>query len=276
MHALLAAMHEPPPYVLVGHSYGGPIIQTFAARYPKDVAGLVYVDPTDFMQTRDDMCAIAKVAHMTDCAVLSKLNEQILRGAPPGYVAEGLEIRRAEADGFAPFRADGEAPMVPTVALLAGKMQPFPAGVTFPGDADRWFSATLEQHLAHWASLVNRLPQGTLVLTSASDHAIQLSEPELVTWGIRHVLAVNAHPELAGLVGEYALAPTVAMMITQSGGKLFIQLTGQPKFALTQESPTAFALAIVGAHVDFELDAAGRTTSVTLDQNGVRQRARRK
>ena len=40
----LAKMHEPGPYVLVGHSYGGPVIRNFAAMYPHDVAGMVQVD----------------------------------------------------------------------------------------------------------------------------------------------------------------------------------------------------------------------------------------
>jgi len=34
-----------PPYLLVGHSYGGALIRVFAARYPDDIVGLVLVDP---------------------------------------------------------------------------------------------------------------------------------------------------------------------------------------------------------------------------------------
>lgn len=41
----LRAAGEPPPYVLVGHSYGGLIARLFASRYRADVAGLVLVDP---------------------------------------------------------------------------------------------------------------------------------------------------------------------------------------------------------------------------------------
>lgn len=33
-----------PPYLLVGHSFGGLVVQRFAAMYPKDVLGLVLVD----------------------------------------------------------------------------------------------------------------------------------------------------------------------------------------------------------------------------------------
>ena len=45
LRSLLAAAAVPAPYILVGHSYGGLLVRAYAARYPKDVAGLVLVDP---------------------------------------------------------------------------------------------------------------------------------------------------------------------------------------------------------------------------------------
>jgi len=44
LHLLLAAAGIKPPYVLVGHSYGGMIVRLYADMYPKDVAGMVLVD----------------------------------------------------------------------------------------------------------------------------------------------------------------------------------------------------------------------------------------
>jgi pimeloyl-ACP methyl ester carboxylesterase len=44
LHALLAAAGEHGPYVLVGHSIGGPYAMTYAAQYPEDVAGMVLLD----------------------------------------------------------------------------------------------------------------------------------------------------------------------------------------------------------------------------------------
>jgi pimeloyl-ACP methyl ester carboxylesterase len=44
LHAVLAAARIEPPYVLVGHSWGGAIVQRFAFDYPATVAGLVLVD----------------------------------------------------------------------------------------------------------------------------------------------------------------------------------------------------------------------------------------
>lgn len=45
LRVLLERSGEAPPYVLVGHSYGGLVVRIFAARYPHLTAGLVLVDP---------------------------------------------------------------------------------------------------------------------------------------------------------------------------------------------------------------------------------------
>ena len=46
LHTLLRRGNVPGPYVLAGHSFGGLYVQTFAARYPGEVAGMVLVDST--------------------------------------------------------------------------------------------------------------------------------------------------------------------------------------------------------------------------------------
>jgi pimeloyl-ACP methyl ester carboxylesterase len=45
LRELLERAGVPGPYLLVGHSYGGLIVQIFAARFRADTAGLVLVDP---------------------------------------------------------------------------------------------------------------------------------------------------------------------------------------------------------------------------------------
>ncbi len=40
----LSKLGERGPFVLVGHSYGGPVMRNFAATYPHEVAGMVLVD----------------------------------------------------------------------------------------------------------------------------------------------------------------------------------------------------------------------------------------
>jgi pimeloyl-ACP methyl ester carboxylesterase len=45
LHVLLQSAGVPPPYVFVGHSFGGIVARVFAQRFKPDVAGLVLVDP---------------------------------------------------------------------------------------------------------------------------------------------------------------------------------------------------------------------------------------
>jgi pimeloyl-ACP methyl ester carboxylesterase len=45
LHLLLERAGIPPPYILVGHSFGGLTMPLFAARYPEQTAGVVLVDP---------------------------------------------------------------------------------------------------------------------------------------------------------------------------------------------------------------------------------------
>jgi pimeloyl-ACP methyl ester carboxylesterase len=44
LHTLLTNAHVPGPYVLVGHSSGGVYVRNFAAQYPDQVAGVVFLD----------------------------------------------------------------------------------------------------------------------------------------------------------------------------------------------------------------------------------------
>ena len=46
LHALLVAAGERGPFVLAGHSIGGPYAMAYADRYPDDVAGMVLLDST--------------------------------------------------------------------------------------------------------------------------------------------------------------------------------------------------------------------------------------
>ena len=45
LHTALGNARVAPPYILVGSSFGGPLIRVFAGMFPADVGGMVLVDP---------------------------------------------------------------------------------------------------------------------------------------------------------------------------------------------------------------------------------------
>ena len=69
-------------------------------------------------------------------------------------------------------------------------------------------------------------------------------------------------------VGEYQLAPNFSIAITQDGGRLFGQATGQSKNAIFAESENMFFLKVVSAKVEFVKDKEGKVSSLFLYQAG--------
>ena len=103
---LLAASGEPGPYVLVGHSLGGPIVRLYAAAHPAEVAGLVFDDALS-----EDLGDGLTPAQMQS---FEQLNDPVSQGRPPGsenafYSSAVVPLLRAAPPG----------PQVPTVILSA-------------------------------------------------------------------------------------------------------------------------------------------------------------
>ncbi len=70
-------------------------------------------------------------------------------------------------------------------------------------------------------------------------------------------------------VGQYELAaPKIVISFTLENGKLFGQVGGQSKFALSAESETVFFSKDVNLQITFTKDAHGQTTGLTFNQGG--------
>jgi len=73
---------------------------------------------------------------------------------------------------------------------------------------------------------------------------------------------------LDSYVGEYELAQNVRMTVTNEGGQLFIQVTGQSRLPVYAESEAEFFYKVVDAQVTFVIDPAGQVTGIVLHQGG--------
>ena len=70
-------------------------------------------------------------------------------------------------------------------------------------------------------------------------------------------------------IGVYQLAPSVSFTVTREGSRMYVQLTGQPRFEMFAEKEREFFLKSVDAQITFD------DGTLVLHQNGRDQRARR-
>lgn len=80
---------------------------------------------------------------------------------------------------------------------------------------------------------------------------------------------------LTRFVGRYELAPTFIIEITQDSAGLWAQATNQGKLRIYPSATATFFFRAVRADLQFETDAAGTVTSVTLRQNGANMQGRK-
>src|SRR5207247_7833970 len=98
LHTLLERAGERPPYVLVGHSYGGWLVRLYQSTYPADVAGMVLVEAGADNPLR--MLGDGRVVHASDLATG--------RPVPPGKTANPLRESDIPPAGRRQMKAGGD------------------------------------------------------------------------------------------------------------------------------------------------------------------------
>jgi pimeloyl-ACP methyl ester carboxylesterase len=188
LHRLLAETGIEPPYVLVGHSWGGALVRYFAGTYPEEVVGLLHLDPTDLTQSPAEELAVFESigAGAAERDAFYSLMEQSLAAATPEIRAEAdvlFDLLRSEpgARGLPPV------PDVPASVILAGRLTPLPGGL-LPFDTEAYARATLEQRTLNLRSWANVERGGEFVVLEGAGHFVHVEEPALVVSAIRELL----------------------------------------------------------------------------------------
>jgi len=163
LHTALEKAGVKPPYVLVGHSFGGIYVRVFAERYPKEVAGMVLLDPSQ--ESFNDWLKKNQPARLKDAQA------QIAK-APDGVRAEDV----ATDASYEEARAAKLPPGI-LVTLLSSTEDE-----TMPADARRLW---IEKH-KEWIATV---PGAKHIVVEKTGHFIQAQQPKLVIDTIRQMLS---------------------------------------------------------------------------------------
>jgi pimeloyl-ACP methyl ester carboxylesterase len=160
LHALLAAAGEKAPYVLVGQSIGGIYARRFAAQFPSEAVGFVFVDSAHEEQAlRFHQIAPAFSPLDADTAFLGLLTEP---GARLAWKTEA-----------------------PIIVLERG--QPLPRGPGTRDLTDQQFAALDRVWYELQDDLAQRSPHAQRRRATESGHFIQIDQPAIVIQAIKDV-----------------------------------------------------------------------------------------
>lgn len=165
LRALLLKAGLRPPYVLVGHSFGGLIVNLFARRYPAEVGGVVFLEAT----APEDVAVMA--AHESSVQKTLRKTLDLFLGANPfGETAHvGKTVEQIS-----------QSPDFPDIPVIV---------VTGTKPAMKWLTpmAALAARAEHQRGLAALSVQGRQVHANNSGHFPQFSEPDVVIQAVREV-----------------------------------------------------------------------------------------
>ncbi|HUQ97907.1 MAG TPA: alpha/beta hydrolase [Gemmatimonadaceae bacterium] len=175
LHTLLREAQVPPPYVLVGASYGGALIRKFGTLFASETAGFVYLDATDF-PTR------AELAQLPAGALEATFNlPPIPPDLPPGIRSEIESMAGHFRTEFSELRTLRPPQDVPVAVIIAGAK-------TWPGISEDARIALLHLQIKHQSEWTQASPKGLLVVPSRARHFLFNDEPALVVDTILYVV----------------------------------------------------------------------------------------
>jgi pimeloyl-ACP methyl ester carboxylesterase len=210
LHAALEAAGERAPWVLVGHSIGGPYITVFTDLYPSEVAGLVFVDPSHPDQFARYNAIVGRrtepnprIFAIGDALAWTGLVRLVPNPAPPSnwprvvtlapraYLPRTVRAMLNESRAVDQTLADagrhrqfGDRPEVVLTAMAPKSSAELEAnGITAAqGAAMQAASRELHDAESSWSS------RGRHELVPDASHYIQLDRPDVVIGAVREVV----------------------------------------------------------------------------------------
>ena len=212
LHTLLGRAGVAPPYILVGHSFGGFNARVYNGLFPGEISGMVFVDSSQedmdsrmpaslrdaaakelrqlqrtrllfpFLLTLGIVRAIAEVENRPLALPAALKEELVYLQLQPKYLDAILGEERAFPQSTEEVRASGSLGEMPLVVLTAGKttLAPGESNPDFAAFHDIWMKE-LQPRLARLST------RGRQVIVPNSDHMIPFEQPQAVVGAIREV-----------------------------------------------------------------------------------------
>jgi len=182
-----------PPYILVGHSWGAAYIRCFASLHPNEIAGLIFVDPHDFVKKEGGGKLPYRQIGLTEFQIDSlfafydkSADEYIAQG--PKFVVEEMKAQREFTKTGYELCNRNPLPDVPVHFIMAGGYPLNPGQTVSLYDQKKMFRINNNIKMQSWIELINSLKYGKFFYSSNSGHMIQKDDPDIITSSIKMAL----------------------------------------------------------------------------------------
>lgn len=195
LHRFLQAVKAWPPYVLIGHSYGGPLIRMFSALYPSEVNGLVFIDPTVFQWSKEDEEELKRVAH-SDIGFVGMLEKMYQVMASSAEIPAGArsEMKRiVYKDAYVFYKDYDSLPPLqnmPVTVFVAYNAPPDPETDQMMKRLNINRGVTDEYNkmrIQHYLEYIENNSQAAVVCLPQFTHYMHLQDPARIAAGIQDV-----------------------------------------------------------------------------------------
>ena len=206
LHALLNNANIEPPYILVGHSFGGINARVFTRQHPEEVVGMVLVDSAHEEQgarlsflkdSADQMIGQFRTfAFISSFGLMALSPETIPNRGFPNEAYEQYRAVLATTDYFHGAIAETTAFYFNKPSLKVTSLDDLPLVVLTHGlpDTSSGIEPSQQQEFEQeWKKMQTELAglssNGRQIIAEKSAHYIQLDEPELVIESILEMVA---------------------------------------------------------------------------------------
>ncbi|MCF2495406.1 alpha/beta fold hydrolase [Dyadobacter chenhuakuii] len=195
LKSLLQELKVEPPYILVGHSMGGVYARAFAGYYPDAIAGLVFVDPADFTETKADWNQIFRTIGVSEKRIEEMLINRLYtpsKADSSHYASwsEGQVLTDLRKTDFAEL-SSLPIPQVPILFFVGGKLEVPKERRSKEYDHERFFEEKNSSNMLRWRRFIHSSSKGgALIYLSNSGHFVHRDDAAMVIGNIR--MMINA------------------------------------------------------------------------------------
>lgn len=180
LHELLVKEKIKPPYILVGHALGTYIMRCYVNMYPKDVSGMVFIDPSHEYEFKNGL----EIRNDSDKVVFRDEFKSYLRleGKYKAHKAESKQCFDFDTLGFSTNQRivkDLKLPTdIPMTIMIARKI-----------DTDNdYVNKEMEFRLSFFENWKTMNPQTKIISSYKIGHFIQKEAPDMVIDEINEVI----------------------------------------------------------------------------------------